>query len=41
MALRNGEVSAREVTAASLARIEESNPAVNAVETVVADRALA
>ncbi len=39
--LRQGEVSAREVTEAHLARIDEVNPALNAVVTVTAERALA
>ncbi len=38
--LRDGELSAREVTEAHLARIERVNPAVNAVVTLVAERAL-
>ncbi len=39
-ALRAGQVSAREVMAAHLARIERANPAVNAVVTLVAERAM-
>ena len=38
--LRNGEVSAREVVAAHLERIEKANPVVNAIVTLVADRAV-
>jgi amidase len=37
--LRTGELSAREVVAAHLERIHEANPAVNAIVTLVADRA--
>jgi amidase len=40
-ALRAREVSAREVVAAHLAQIERVNPAVNAVVTVIAERAMA
>ena len=36
----SGEVSSREATEACLGRIDEVNPAVNAVVTVVADRAM-
>jgi amidase len=39
--MRRKEVSAREVMAAHLARIERVNPKVNAIVTLVADRALA
>lgn len=39
--LRRGDVSARDVMAAHLARIERVNPRVNAVVTLVADRAMA
>jgi amidase len=39
--IRRKDVSAREVTAAHLARIERINPKVNAVVTLVADRAMA
>jgi len=39
--LRRKEVSAREVMAAHLARIERVNPRVNAIVTLVADRAMA
>ncbi|OFW00673.1 MAG: amidase [Acidobacteria bacterium RIFCSPLOWO2_02_FULL_68_18] len=39
--IRRKEVSAREVMAAHLARIERVNPKVNAIVTLVADRALA
>jgi amidase len=39
--LRRRDVSAREVTAAHLARIERVNPRVNAIVTLVAERALA
>ena len=39
--IREGELSAREVTEAHLARIEQVNPAVNAVATLVADQARA
>ncbi|MDB4875350.1 MAG: Amidase [Gemmatimonadetes bacterium] len=39
--IRRREASAREVVAAHLARIERVNPSVNAVVTLVADRALA
>ena len=38
--LRRADVSAREVLAAHLARIEEVNPAVNAIVTLTAERAL-
>jgi amidase len=38
--LRRGDISAREVTLAHLARIEEVNPQVNAVVTVTAEQAL-
>jgi amidase len=38
--IRAGAVSAREVVAAHLRRIERVNPAINAVVTLVADRAL-
>ncbi len=38
--LRRKEVSAREVMAAHLARIERVNPAVNAIVTLVADQAM-
>src|SRR6187200_3646884 len=38
--LRSREVSAREVLAAHLARIEETNPAINAIVTLVPERAL-
>ncbi|HVF07696.1 MAG TPA: amidase [Actinomycetota bacterium] len=38
--LRDGDISAREVVGAHLARIEHVNPAVNAIVTLVADRAL-
>lgn len=38
--LREGDISAREVVGAHLARIEHLNPAVNAIVTLVADRAL-
>lgn len=37
--LRSGELSAREFMAAHLARVEATNPAVNAIVTLVADRA--
>jgi len=40
-ALRAGEISARELTEAHLARIEACNPTVNAVVTLTAERALA
>ncbi|MGH3356002.1 MAG: amidase family protein, partial [Nocardioidaceae bacterium] len=40
-ALHHRELSAREVVEAHLSRIEQMNPAVNAVVTVVADEALA
>ncbi|MEJ7651400.1 MAG: amidase [Nakamurella sp.] len=40
-ALRGKEISAREVLAAHLERIEETNPRVNAIVTLVADRAMA
>jgi len=40
-ALRTGEISARELTEAHLARIEACNPTVNAVVTLTAERALA
>jgi amidase len=39
--IRNRDVSAREVMTAHLARIEEVNPEVNAIVTLVAERALA
>ncbi len=39
--MRSGQVSAREVMHAHLAQIAQHNPAVNAVVTLVADRALA
>src|SRR3954469_2956017 len=39
--LRGKQVSAREVMAAHLARIERVNPKVNAIVTLVADRAMA
>jgi amidase len=39
--IRRKEVSAREVMAAHLARIERVNPRVNAIVTLVADRAMA
>src|SRR4051812_45790363 len=39
--LARKQVSAREVMSAHLARIEHINPAVNAIVTVVADRAMA
>src|SRR5215510_5125417 len=39
--LRKREISARDVMAAHLARIERVNPKVNAVVTLVADRAMA
>ncbi|MCF1600164.1 amidase [Streptomyces muensis] len=39
-ALRRREVSAREVVAAHLDRIDRANPSVNAIVTLVADRAL-
>jgi len=39
--IRRKEVSAREVMAAHLARIERLNPKVNAIVTLVADRAIA
>jgi amidase len=39
-AIRGKEVSCREVLTAHLDRIEETNPAVNAIVTLVADRAL-
>jgi amidase len=39
--IRRGEVSAREVMAAHLARIERLNPKVNAIVTLVAERAMA
>jgi amidase len=39
--LRKKEISARDVMAAHLARIEQINPRVNAVVTLVADRAMA
>src|SRR5882762_8725107 len=39
-ALRSRELSAREVTEAHLEQIERVNPAVNAVVTLVAERAL-
>ena len=41
LAIRSGQVSAREVTAAHLEQIERVNPQVNAVVTLVADQALA
>ena len=37
--LRSGELSAREVVAAHLARVEATDPTVNAIVTLVADRA--
>lgn len=39
--IRRKEISAREVMAAHLARIERLNPKVNAIVTLVADRAIA
>src|SRR5262245_66489152 len=39
--IRARQLSARDVMAAHLARIERVNPAVNAIVTLVADRALA
>jgi len=39
--IRRKQVSAREVMAAHLARIERVNPAINAIVTLVADRAMA
>jgi amidase len=39
--IRRGDVSAREVMSAHLARIEHVNPRVNAIVTLVADRAMA
>ena len=39
--LRRKQVSAREVMAAHLAQIERINPKVNAIVTLVADRAMA
>jgi amidase len=39
--IRRKDVSAREVMAAHLARIERVNPSVNAIVTLVADRAMA
>ena len=39
--IRRKEVSAREVMAAHLARIERINPRVNAIVTLVAERAMA
>ena len=39
--IRRGDVSAREVMSAHLARIERVNPRVNAIVTLVADRAMA
>src|SRR5262245_61515888 len=39
--IRKRQVSAREVMAAHLAQIERVNPKVNAVVTLVADRAMA
>lgn len=39
--IRRGQVSAREVMAAHLARIERVNPKINAIVTLVADRAMA
>ena len=41
LALRTGDVSAREVVDAHLARIAETNPAINAIVTLEADRAIA
>ena len=38
--IRRREVSAREVLTAHLARIEAINPKVNAIVTLVADRAM-
>ena len=38
--LRDGEISTQEVTRAHLERIERVNPLVNAVVTLVADRAM-
>ncbi|HEY2203440.1 MAG TPA: amidase [Pseudonocardia sp.] len=38
--IRDGDISAREVVEAHLRRVEELNPAVNAVVTLVADRAM-
>ncbi|HLB39107.1 MAG TPA: amidase family protein, partial [Actinomycetota bacterium] len=40
-ALRAGEVSAREVLDAHLRQIERANPAVNAIVTLVPERAIA
>jgi amidase len=39
--IRRKQLSAREVMAAHLARIERTNPAINAIVTLVADRAMA
>ena len=39
--IRTGQISARDVMRAHLARIERTNPKVNAVVTLVADRAMA
>jgi len=39
--LRKKEISARDVMAAHLARIEQVNPRVNAIVTLVAERAMA
>jgi len=39
--LRAGELSAREVVAAHLARIDQINPSMNAIVTLVADEAMA
>lgn len=39
--MRHKQVSAREVMTAHLARIEKANPTVNAIVTLVAERALA
>lgn len=39
--IRSGEVSSREATEAAIARIEELNPKINAVVTLVAEQALA
>ena len=39
--IRRKQVSAREVMAAHLARIERVNPKINAIVTLVADRAMA
>ncbi len=39
-AIRSGQVSSREVVEAHLRRIEQVNPAVNAVPVVLGERAL-